>query len=232
MKKLLQSLFLLLFIAFQAIAQERTVTGTVTDKQDGLPLPGVSVKVKGTSVGTSTSGDGKFSLRVPSGSTTLTFTFIGYTTQDVVISAGNVIKLELSPSSETINEVVIVGVYGTKQTPRAATNNLQTVSGDKLNTIRSTNVNNALAGKVAGVQVRSQSAAALGRNTEVRLRGGNGFGTGNGTLYVVDGTILPNADDLNLDDIEEVSVLQGPAAAALLGSQGANGAIIITTIII
>ena len=229
MKKLLQSLFLLLFIAFQAIAQERTVTGTVTDKQDGLPLPGVSVKVKGTNVGTSTSGDGKFSLRVPSGSTTLTFTFIGYTTQDVVISAGNVIKLELSPSSETINEVVIVGVYGTKQTPRAATNNLQTVSGDKLNTIRSTNVNNALAGKVAGVQVRSQSAAALGRNTEVRLRGGNGFGTGNGTLYVVDGTILPNADDLNLDDIEEVSVLQGPAAAALLGSQGANGAIIITT---
>lgn len=229
MKKLLQSLFLLLFIAFQAIAQERTVTGTVTDKMDGLPLPGVSVKVKGTNIGTATGSNGQFSVTVPSGSNTLTFTFIGYTTEDVVIPAGNVIKLALSSSAESLSEIVITGVYGAKQTPRSATNNLQTVTGDKLNTVRSTNVNNALAGKVAGVQVRSQSAAALGRNTEVRLRGGNGFGTGNGALYVIDGTILPNADDLNLDDIEDVSVLQGPAAAALLGSQGANGAIIIST---
>ena len=89
MKKLLQSLFLLLFIAFQAIAQERTVTGTVTDKTDGLPLPGVSVKVKGSNIGTSTGGNGQFSLTVPSGSNTLTFTFVGYTTQDELIINDN-----------------------------------------------------------------------------------------------------------------------------------------------
>ena len=219
----------MLFIAFQAIAQERTVTGTVTDKMDGLPLPGVGVKVKGTNSGTSTGSNGQFSVKVPSGSNTLTFSFVGYTTQDVVIPAGNVMKVELSANAEALSEVIVTGIYGAKQTPRSATNNFQSVTGEKLNTVRSNNINNALAGKVAGVQIRSQSAAALGRNTEVRLRGGNGFGTGNGALYVIDGTILPNADDLNLDDIEDVSVLQGPAAAALLGSQGANGAIIITT---
>ncbi|WP_395802926.1 SusC/RagA family TonB-linked outer membrane protein [Daejeonella sp.] len=228
MKKLLQSLFLLLFIAFQAIAQERTVTGTVTDKTDGLPLPGVSIKVKGSNAGTSTGVDGKFTLKVPANVKTLVVSYIGFLTKEIEISNG-ALNVALEADSKLLNEVVITAAYGTKQTPRAATNNVQTVTGEKLNVIRSTNVNNALAGKVAGVQVRSQSAAALGRNTEVRLRGGNGFGTGNGALYVVDGTILPNADDLNLDDVESVSVLQGPAAAALLGSQGANGAIIITT---
>ena len=229
MKKLVLSLFLSLCVVISAIAQERTVTGTVTSKGDGLPIPGVSVKVKGNQSGSITDGNGKFTIKVQSATTVLEFTSIGFTTQSRPVGTANVVNVTLVEDETTLGEVVITGAYGTKQTPRAATNNLQTISGDKLNTVRSTNVNNALAGKVAGVQVRSQSAAALGRNTEVRLRGGNGFGTGNGALYVIDGTILPNADDLNLDDIEDISVLQGPAAAALLGSQGANGAIIITT---
>lgn len=229
MKKLVLSLFLVLWVAVSAIAQDRTVTGTVTSKGDGLPIPGVSVKVKGNSSGSITDGNGKFTIKVQSASTVLEFSSIGFTAVSRTVGASNVVNVTLEEDQTTLGEVVITGAYGTKQTARSAVNNLQTISGDKLNTVRGVNVNNALAGKVAGVQVRSQSAAALGRNTEVRLRGGNGFGTGTGALYVVDGTVLPNADDINLDDIEDVSVLQGPAAAALLGSQGANGAIIITT---
>ncbi|MFI5451716.1 SusC/RagA family TonB-linked outer membrane protein [Pedobacter sp. UC225_61] len=229
MKKLVLSLFILCTLSVAAFAQERTVTGTVTSSEDGLPIPGASVKVKEVpSAGTMTSADGKYSLRVPANGKTLIISYIGFTPKEVAISGGNV-NVSLATDPKVLNEVVIEGAYGTKQTARSTSANTQSVSGDKLNTVRSNNINNALAGKVAGIQVRSQSTAALGRNTDVRLRGAGGFGTGNGALYVVDGTILPNADDLNLDDIEDISVLQGPAASALLGSQAAAGAILITT---
>src|SRR5690606_24547628 len=106
----------------------------------------------------------------------------------------------------------------------------QVLEAKTINTTRQPNLNNALAGKVAGLQVRSQSAAALGRNNTIRLRGATGLSTGNdGAIYVVDGTILPNYDDLSIDEIESVTVMQGPAAAAQFGSQAANGAIVITT---
>lgn len=229
MKKLLQSLFLLLFIAVQALAQERTVTGTVTDRTDGLPLPGVSIKATGSTAGTTTDGNGRFSLQVPSGSTSLTFTYIGYSAQTIVIGASNVVNVSLNADAQQLSEIVITGVLGTTQSVRSTGYNAQVVKQEQLNTIRQPNLNNALAGKVAGLQVRSQSVAALGRETEVRLRGASGFATGSGALYIVDGTILPNADDINIDDIESVSVLQGPAASAQFGSQAANGAIVITT---
>jgi len=229
MKKLVLSLFILLAVSVVSFAQERTITGTVTSSEDGLPIPGVSVKVKEIAgSGVTTGSDGKFSIKVTAAGKTLVVSSIAFSTKEVAIT-GTSVSITLDPDTKGLNEVVVQGVYGTKSTQRTSTSNLQTISGDKLNTVRSTNINNALAGKVAGVQVRSQSAAALGRNTEVRLRGGNGFGTGNGVLYVVDGTVLPNADDINLDDIEDISVMQGPAASALLGAQGSNGAIIITT---
>ena len=230
MKKLLQSLFILLFIAGSAMAQDRTISGTVTSSEDGLPIPGASVKVKEVQgVATATDGQGKFSMRIPASAKTLVVTSLSFSPKEVAIS-GNVINVVLTPDAKTLGEVVIEGAYGTKTTSRAASSNIQSVTGEQLNTTRGTNVNNALAGKVAGVQVRSQSAAALGRNTTIRLRGASGFGSGNeGALYVVDGTILPNADDINMDDIEDVSVLQGPSAAALLGSQASRGAILITT---
>lgn len=211
-----------------AMAQQRTITGTVTSSEDNQPIPGVSVKIKGTKNGTVTSATGKFSIEVSDGSV-LTFSYIGFKTKEVNTNSGSSLNITLESDPNQMTEVVITGAYGTKISQRSNTSNSQVVSGDKLNTIRATNVNNALAGKVAGIQVRSQSAAALGRNTQVRLRGAGGFGTGAGALYVVDGTILPNADDINLDDIEDVSVLQGPAASALFGSQAANGAIVITT---
>ncbi|ASU32540.1 SusC/RagA family TonB-linked outer membrane protein [Mucilaginibacter xinganensis] len=228
-KLLLVSLCFLVLCITQAFAQNRTITGTVTSKEDGLPLPGVSVTVPGTQVGTQTNDYGKFTIKVPASAKSLAFGFVGYKRVTATIGATDVINATLETNANELKEVVVTGGYGIKQTARSNSNSAQVVTATELNTVRQPNINNALAGKVAGIQVRSQSAAALGRNTEVRLRGASGFGSGQGALYVVDGTILPNADDINLDDVESVTVLQGAAAAALLGSQGANGAIVITT---
>src|SRR6218665_3983221 len=112
MKKLLQSLFILLFVATSAIAQNRTITGTVTSKEDGLPIPGVSVKVKGTSIGTSTGANGKFSISVPSGATSLEVVSIGFLTQTVSISSGSTYDVVLVTDSKALGEVVVTG-YGT-----------------------------------------------------------------------------------------------------------------------
>ncbi|MDO3642056.1 SusC/RagA family TonB-linked outer membrane protein [Mucilaginibacter sp. L3T2-6] len=228
-RKLLFILCISLTTFIQAFAQNRTLTGTVTGKDDNLPIPGASVTVPGTQVGTQTNDYGKFTIKVPASAKSLAFSFVGYKSATVEIGSGDVINIALETNASQLKEVVVTSGYGIKQTARSNSNSAQVVSATDLNTVREPNINNALAGKVAGIQVRSQSAAALGRNTEVRLRGASGFGAGQGALYVVDGTILPNADDLNLDDVESVTVLQGAAAAALLGSQGANGAIVITT---
>lgn len=228
-RKLQNLLWILLLISIQSYAQNRTITGTVTGKDDGLPLPGVTVRVSGTTTGTQTGGNGQYSIAVPANATGLEFSFIGYTPQKVSIGSGSVVNIALSVASSQLTEVVITGAYGVKQSSRATGASASLVSGEQLNTIRQTNINNALAGKATGLQVRSQSAGALGRQTEVRLRGATGFSTGLGALYIVDGTIVPNSDDLNPDDVESVTVLQGPAASAQFGSQGANGAIVITT---
>ncbi|MBL0144811.1 MAG: TonB-dependent receptor plug domain-containing protein [Chitinophagaceae bacterium] len=111
-----------------------------------------------------------------------------------------------------------------KKTSRSTSVNAQVVGQEQLNPVCSTNINNALAGKVSGIQVRSQSGVATGRATNIRLRGESAFGGGAGVLYVVDGTIMPNSNDINLDDVDNVTVLQGPAAAAKFGAEGANGA--------
>ncbi len=228
MKKLILSLFVLVMVAFNAAAQDRVITGTVTTP-DNQPIAGVSVKADGAAGGAITDGSGKYTVRVTASAKSLTFSSVEHVSQTITIGERTVINVRLESNTQTIDQVTVTGAYGTKVAPRSATSNTQNLSGEKLNTVNNTNLNNAMAGKVAGVQIRSQSSAALGRNTDIRLRGGSGFGTGTGVLYVVDGTILPNADDLNLEDVEDISILQGPAAAAILGSQAANGAILITT---
>jgi TonB-linked SusC/RagA family outer membrane protein len=227
MKKLLL-VWVLVATAFSSLlAQNKQVTGKVTSSEDGMALPGVNISLKGTSRGTSTDANGTYRIAVGAGAT-LQFTFVGHKSQSIVVGNQSTINVVLESDASELNEVVVTGAYGSKRSARSSTNNDQVVDQKALNTIRQTNLNNALAGKVSGIQVRSQSAAALGRSTEIRLRGVSGFGLGNGALYVVNGTILPNGDDLNLDDIENVSVLQGAAASAQFGSQGANGAIVIT----
>jgi TonB-linked SusC/RagA family outer membrane protein len=227
MTRKLLAFCVILLLSLYGRAQNRVVTGTVTSKTDGLPLPGASIVVKGTKTGTQSDAGGTFTLNVSGPNVILVFSSLGFKTIEVPASS-NTMRIAFEPDANQLSEVVVTGAFGTTQTSRSSTTNAQVVSSQKLNTIRQTDLNNALAGKVSGIQVRSQSVAALGRETEVRLRGASGFGTGSGALYVVNGTILPNANDLNLDDVESITVLQGPAATAQFGSQAANGAIVIT----
>ncbi len=229
-QKLLSILFVLACLIGQSLAQSRQVSGKVTSAGDGTPIAGVSVLVQGTNTGTQTDSDGNYTINVTTG-TQLSFRYIGFNSQVVTIGNQSVINVQLAGVDNTLDEVVVTGAYGIRQTARSLTSSAQVLESKAINTTRQPNLNNALAGKVAGLQVRSQSAAALGRSNTIRLRGTTGLSTGNdGAIYVVDGTILPNYDDISVDEIESVTVLQGPAASAQFGSQAANGAIVITTI--
>ncbi|MBG0858282.1 MAG: SusC/RagA family TonB-linked outer membrane protein [Bacteroidales bacterium] len=231
MKKLFLLIVLFVFAGVTTLlAQTRVITGTVTSAVQGEgPIPGVTVMAKGTTIGALTDLNGRYSVTVPTTATTLVFSYVGYVTQEAEIAGRTVIDIVMESSIIGLQEVIVTSGYGIRRTPKSSSALTQVVSGDKLAEVRQINVNNAIAGKVTGIQFRGQSAAALGRTGDIRLRGDGGFGTGSGILYVVDGTILPNSNDINLDDVEDVSVLSGPAASAILGSQGANGAIIITT---
>ncbi|HEY1024895.1 MAG TPA: SusC/RagA family TonB-linked outer membrane protein [Sphingobacteriaceae bacterium] len=225
MKKLLQSLFLLLLFAVSAVAQDRTVTGTVTAKEDGLPLPGVSVKVKGASTGTSTGVDGTFRLNVPAGQRVLTFSFVGYSTQEVTIPQSGVVKVALVTDAKQLTEVVVTALGQTreqKSLPYAAA----VVSGEDLTVARNTDISSALAGKVAGVQLNGSPSSTFD-NANIIIRGINGFSVG-APLFVVDGTPTLQ-ENVNMDNVENVTVLKGAAATALYGQRAYNGVVVITS---
>jgi TonB-linked SusC/RagA family outer membrane protein len=224
--------FLTLFTMFMlcgvlAFAQNRVVSGKVAD-ENGNPVPFASVKVKGSKSGVSADANGQYTIRVKDGDV-LEISGTGYKAKDVNVGTQTYINTSMEKAAGSLTEVVITSAFNTKRTARSTSANAQVVSAEQLNTIRTPNVNNALAGKVAGAQVRSQSVGKLGVETAVRLRGENGLGAGGGALYVVDGTLMPSANDINPDDVEDMTVLQGPAAAALFGPDGRNGAIVITT---
>lgn len=218
---------LMLFTAL-AFGQNRTITGTVTD-ESGAPVAGASVQIKNTRTGVATGNDGTFRIQAKTGDV-LVITGVGLEPTEVTIGSGSSVTAQVKRLVVTDTEVVVTSAYGIKSTLKAASTNTQVVTAEQLNTIRQTNLNNALAGKVSGMQVRAQSTAKLGNagTGSIRLRGESGFGGGQGVIYVVDGTILPNPLDINMDDIEDVTVLQGPAAAAIFGPQGAGGAIVMT----
>ncbi|NQX55661.1 SusC/RagA family TonB-linked outer membrane protein [Pedobacter panaciterrae] len=254
MKKLLQSLFILLFVATSAMAQDRTITGTVTDKEDGKPLPGVTVLIKGSKVGTQTGGDGKYAISVPSGSTELTFSYLGYTVQTLAIS-GSTVNAVLESDSKALTEVVVTAV-GIARQAKSLGYSVTTLKGDELTKARETNVINSLAGKVSGVRVTAQSGT-VGGSSKIIIRGASSFNSGstsNQPIFVIDGLPVDNssqqvntistssvpqgsagsdygnrAGDLNSDDIESMTVLKGAAATALYGARAKNGAIVITT---
>lgn len=217
---------LMLFTAL-AFGQNRTITGTVTD-ETGAPVQGASVLIKGTRTGVASDNNGVFRIQAKTGDV-LVITG-GIEPIEVTVGTDNTVTVMAKRTVVAGTEVVVTSAYGMKRTLRNVSTNTQVVTGEQLNTIRQTNVNNALAGKVSGIQVRSQSAAKLGNSGtgNIRLRGETGFGGGGDPIYVVDGTILPNINDVNNDDIEDITVLQGPAAAAIFGPQGARGAIVIT----
>jgi TonB-linked SusC/RagA family outer membrane protein len=224
--------FLTLFTMFMlcgvlAFAQNRVVSGKVAD-ENGNPVPFASVKVKGSRSGVSADAYGQYTIRVKDNEV-LEISGTGFKTKEVNVGSQTFINTAMERGANSLTEVVISSNFNTKRTARSTSSNAQVVSSEQLNTIRTQNVNNALAGKVAGVQVRSQAVGKLGVETAVRLRGENGLGAGAGALYVVDGTIMPSSNDINTDDVEDITILQGPAGAALFGPDGANGVIVITT---
>ncbi|RPD50550.1 SusC/RagA family TonB-linked outer membrane protein [Paracnuella aquatica] len=226
MRKIASLLPVLMLLCTLAFGQARTVTGTVRD-ENGNPIPFASVTESGTNRGTTTDANGVFRISIAQNGT-LNVTAAGFVAQQSFNPTGETANISLRRSDAQLQEVVVTGAYNTKRTARSTSYNAQVVTGEQMNTIRQTNLNNALAGKVSGLQVRSQSAAALGREGIVRLRGASGLGGDENIIYVVDGTILPNINDINLDDVADLTVLQGPAAAAQFGPQGANGAIVVT----
>jgi hypothetical protein len=163
MKKL--SLLIVLFVVSIStlLAQTKVITGTVTSAVPGEgPIPGVTVQVKGTTIGANTDVNGKYSITVPNSATTLVFTYIGMKSQEVEIAGRTVIDGVMESDIIGLSEVVVTSGYGIRRAPKSSSVLNQVVSGDKLAEARQTNVNNALAGKVAGIQFRGQSAAALG----------------------------------------------------------------------
>ncbi len=184
MKKILLSLFwVLLIIGSSAYAQNRTVSGTVTGSDDGLPLVGVSVRIKGTNSGTQTDLNGKFTISVPSSRSLLEFSFIGFARQER-IAATSTIAVSLVAVTNSLSEVVVVG-YGTQER-RDITGSVGKVSGAEIANKPVPSFDKALAGQVTGVQV-SESSGILGAPPVIRVRGDNSLTQGNGPLYVVDG---------------------------------------------
>lgn len=234
MKKLVQSLFVLLLIASSVLAQDRRVTGKVTAAEDGLPLPGVSVKVTGQKQGTQTDASGKFSLNIPADAKSLEVSYIGFVNQIVAIGARTNINVSLQNDTKALSEVVVVG-YSTS-TQQAFTGSAKVVSGANLERKAVSNISQALSGEVAGVNVINTSGQP-GTTATIRIRG---FGSVNGNrapLYVVDGSpIATNTVNtvnplsaINPDDIDNLTVLKDAAATAIYGARGANGVVLITT---
>lgn len=221
--KSLSALLLLLVFASSAAMAQRVVTGTVLDEYD-VGLPGVSVLVKGTTTGTATDIDGKFSLNVPNDQAVLVFSFIGYATIEQAVGNRSVVDVKLSPDEQTLTELVVTGY--TIDSRRETTGAIATVDPKDLTVIPTGNVEQTLQGRVSGVTVITNGQP--GTTSIVRVRGFGAFG-GNEPLYIVDGVPVGTTDFLNPDDIESTTVLKDAAAASIYGARAANGVIIYTT---
>ena len=226
MKKLLQSLFILLFVASAALAQNRTITGTVTSKEDGLPIPGVSVKVKGTTTGVATDASGRYQINANTGST-LIFSAISFSSVEKVVTS-NVINVTLSSDSKQLQEVIVSGVAGAT-TKEKMTVSVTKISADQLTAVPPTSLTSALTGKVAGLKATSYGGMP-GQSLDIQLRADNNLNTSAAPLIIVDGVIISGSlADINADDVESMEVVKGAAASALYGSRAGNGVISIIT---
>ncbi|ACU02552.1 TonB-dependent receptor plug [Pedobacter heparinus DSM 2366] len=202
------------------------ITGTVTDANGG-PLPGVSIKVKGSTAGVSTDPSGKYQLNAPA-SGTLIFSFVGFITKEIAINNQSTINVKMEESSGELTEVVVTALGLTRQ-KKTLTYSTQSVSTKELSQSRDLNVVNALQGKVAGLNIGSGSSG-VGAAARVILRGNRSINGNSQPLYVIDGVpVRGNPADLNPDNIAAINVLKGANAAALYGSAGQNGVIIIET---
>lgn len=242
MKKVLLFVFVS-FIALNALAQERTISGKVTAADDGSVLPGVNVVIKGTTTGTVTDNNGQFRISAPASATHLIFSFIGFQTQEVEIGNRNVIDLSMAADVQQLSEVVVVG-YGTA-IKQDLTGNIASIKGDDIKTVPVPNFTQALQGRAAGVFVESQSGR-VGDGIKVRIRGASSLTASNEPLYVIDGVPITTTNistdqaggttnngsalsTLNFNDIESFEILKDASASAIYGARAANGVVLITT---
>lgn len=206
-------------------AQSHTVTGTITDKDSGLGMPGVTVVEAGTFKGTTTDIDGKYSLTVSNPSATLEISFIGFTTQKIQINNRTAINVVLIPEVTQLSELVVVG-YGT-QKKKVVTGAISSVTSQEITSTPVLRIDQAMQGRTAGVQVTNLSGQP-GEAPTIRIRGAGT--TGNSSpLYIVDGIAVGGIDYLNPGDIESIDVLKDAASAAIYGARAANGVVLITT---
>ena len=246
---------MLLLLPPSVQAQERTITGTIVSEDSKTPLAGVTVRVKGTRRITQTDANGKFSIKVNPGET-LQVSYVGYETTDIKPGSGETIGVSLKTADNTMGEVIVTAM-DIKRNPRSLGYSVQKVDGAEIQETQRENFLNSLGGRVAGLTMDPTSGVA-GASTSVVLRGYNSLSLSNQPLYVIDGIIVDNSTinetsgggqdiglasdrpnrntdyqnriaDLNPSDIETITVLKGPEATALYGSQASSGAIVITT---
>ncbi len=207
---------------------QTTITGNISD-ENGVPLPGASVVVKGTTTGAVADFDGNYSINAPSDGI-LIFSYVGYARQEVSINGRSSVNASLQPDAAALDEVVLVG-YGT-QKKGEVTGAIETVTAEQLSIVQVSSSIDAIKGQIAGVDVQS-TGGRPGQNPTVRIRGRRSISASNDPLYVVDGIPLidgPNSmADINPDDIASMQVLKDAAATAVYGSRGANGVILVST---
>ncbi|HEY8933595.1 MAG TPA: SusC/RagA family TonB-linked outer membrane protein, partial [Cyclobacteriaceae bacterium] len=232
--------------AYTASAQSTTISGTVLEKETGTALPGVSIQIKGTTIGTTSDGDGKYSIKASKGDV-LVFSFIGYARQEITVADQTSLEVSLASDISELSEVVVTAL-GIERDKKTLTYSAQKISTDELSEARSLNVANSLSGKVAGLSF-STTGNGVGSSSRITLRGNRSLTGNNQPLFIIDGvpmdnyispTGTPSTDiggttsfngisSINPDDIASISVLKGPSAAALYGTRASNGVIIITT---
>ncbi|HEV7380464.1 MAG TPA: carboxypeptidase-like regulatory domain-containing protein, partial [Dyadobacter sp.] len=224
---------------------DRTITGVVTSKSDNTGMPGVNVILKGTQRGTTTDANGRYSIEVPDGNATLIFSFVGYEASESAIGNRSVVDASLNVSSESLNEVVVTAL-GIKREERSLGYNVGKVEGKEITKVVQENVLNSISGRIAGVTVNA--TGGTGSSVSMVIRGATSLNSDNQPLFVIDGVPIANTlnnvsqignnnrvdygnaiSGLNPEDIENISVLKGPSAAALYGSRAGNGVVLITT---
>ncbi|MRR20456.1 TonB-dependent receptor [bacterium] len=238
MKKILMIFLLAITTGMLAFAQTVQIRGTVTSSEDGVGIPGVMISVKGTTVGTMTDADGKYTLNVPAGSTTLVFTYVGMQKVETDIAGRTVIDVVMAPDLQVMDEIVVVG-YGT-QKKSDVTGSISQVKGEAIAGLATPSFDAQLAGRSAGVQV-STTSGILGSTPRMNIRGVSSISSGTYPLVVVDGIPIFTGNtsaggasanalgDINPADIESMEILKDGSATAIYGSRAANGVILITT---
>jgi len=238
-KVLLFATVMLLLLSHYSYSQDRMIKGIIKDAKDNSPLPGVTVKVKGTTLGTVSAADGTYQLSLPNGANTLVFSFIGYADQEIAVGKLAQLNISLSTGNKDLSEVVVVG-YGT-QVKRELTGSISKINASEIENFPAPSFESALQGKAAGVVIETGSGK-LGQGIKIRVRGTSSIGASSQPLYVIDGIPLVASSqsdanneptdplaDINPNDIESIEVLKDASAAAIYGARASNGVVLITT---